>query len=225
MSRVVALQAISIPEALSLLSWLLSKDMLNVVAALLKLIKPSVTGLLKAPGLYEVLNYKATLEIKDIGGHNAIYTRRERVRFLRDNVSTLYDYGWGDGQSFASHRVSPGRIVDRQSIGPRYKTTIALPSPKNRGDLLTFSIRRLAHDALVDRKCWLEAEIYHKMERMTLIVIFPKERPVKRAYIIAQQAQTTMPVTVTVDKAGRQNLRYSVHGPKVGERYTLQWDW
>ncbi len=225
MYRVVAQQAVSIPEIVTLVSWLLSKDMLNVAISLLKLIKPSVTGLLKAPGPYEVLNYKATLEIKDIGGHNAIYTRRERVRFLRDNISTLYDYGWGDGQSFASHSVRPGRIVDRQSIGPRYKTTIALPSPKNRGDLLTFSIRRLVRDALIDRKCWLEAEIYHKMERMTLMVIFPKERAVKKAHIIAQQAQTTIPVTVTVDKAGRQNLRYSVHGPKAGERYTLQWDW
>ncbi len=196
-----------------------------MVTRLWKLMKPSLAGLLGAPGLYEVVNYKAILELKDTDGHKAVYTKMERVRFLTDNVSTIYDYSWSDGQSFANHSVYPGRIIDRQSIGSRYKTMIALPTPKNKGDYLTLRVRRLVRDGLADKQCWLEAEVCHRTELMTLMVVLPRERSVNKAYLMAQQSQTVVPVRVTIDREGRQKLRHVVRSPKVGDRYTLQWHW
>jgi hypothetical protein len=37
-------------------------------------------------GIYEVLNYESTLELKDRGGKKATFKKREKVRYLQDSV-------------------------------------------------------------------------------------------------------------------------------------------
>ena len=49
-----------------------------------------------APGTYEVLDHSATLDLQQ-GGKLAIYRKRQRVRFLRDNIIAYQDIAWGDG--------------------------------------------------------------------------------------------------------------------------------
>lgn len=64
-------------------------------------------------GLYEVLQYEATLEILDAYGERAVFRKHHRVKFLQDNVIAYEDYAWGDGDLFADYRCSPGVVVDR----------------------------------------------------------------------------------------------------------------
>src|SRR5437870_8169874 len=87
--------------ALEVLSWL------GPVAG--KYVEKLVTRLSQDPGLYEVKDYRGVLDVLDARGRRTIYSKKERIRFLRDNVGSFYDYGWGTGQPFASHRVRPGR--------------------------------------------------------------------------------------------------------------------
>jgi hypothetical protein len=42
-------------------------------------------------GMYEVLEYEATLELKDRGGKRATFKKREKVRYLQDNVIAYQD--------------------------------------------------------------------------------------------------------------------------------------
>ena len=47
--------------------------------------------------LYEVINYETTLTIQDRNGKKASVSKKQRVRFLQDNVIAYQDQAWGDG--------------------------------------------------------------------------------------------------------------------------------
>ena len=49
-------------------------------------------------GLYEVLEYDTTLELKDGKGERAVFRKCQKVRYLQDNVIAYQDQAWGDGK-------------------------------------------------------------------------------------------------------------------------------
>ena len=64
-------------------------------------------------GMYEVLNYESTLELKDRGGKKATFKKREKVRYLQDNIIAYQDQAWGDGEILVNYRCTPGTPVDQ----------------------------------------------------------------------------------------------------------------
>lgn len=224
MSQFLA-HTISIPQFSGWLPWLLSTDFLNFVVMLSKLLRPHLAGVFKPSALYDVLNFEATIEVKDSRGYQAVYSKKQRLRFLKDNVSTVYDYGWGTGNAFASHRVEPGHIVERKQIGPRYRSLVMLPEPQHKGDELTLSVRRLIKDKFTGKGNWLEGEVYNKMQRMRLSVILPASRPVTRAWLVQRRQPTESLVSAKPISGHRQRLASTITNPKIGDMYTLVWDW
>src|SRR5689334_11911493 len=77
------LQRIS-PEWVSVLV-----DLIQSIQAYIKPAEPE--------GLCEFLEYELKLELIDIQGRYARLTKRERVKFLQDNVIAFQDFAWGDG--------------------------------------------------------------------------------------------------------------------------------
>ncbi len=77
-------------------------------------------------GMYEILDYEATLEILDLKGKKAVLTRREVIRFLQDNVVAIHDHAWGDGELFAEYRCQPGAPVDSYEDGSKWNVLISL---------------------------------------------------------------------------------------------------
>src|SRR5688572_10113550 len=67
-------------------------------------------GLVGSP--YEVLDYRATLELHDRRGMRATFRRRQRGRFLHDGVGALLDHAWGDGIVLTSYHNEAGRLAD-----------------------------------------------------------------------------------------------------------------
>jgi hypothetical protein len=63
-------------------------------------------------GMYEVLKYESTLELKDREGQRATFKKREMVRYLQDNIIAYQDQAWGDGEILLNYRCSPGTPVD-----------------------------------------------------------------------------------------------------------------
>ena len=51
-------------------------------------------------GLYEVLEYESTLELLDASGKCARFSKRQRVRYLQNNIIAYQDQAWGDGEIF-----------------------------------------------------------------------------------------------------------------------------
>jgi hypothetical protein len=179
-------------------------------------------------GLYEILDYDATLEIIDPKGEKAVITRREVVRFLQDNVVAIHDHAWGDGQLFAEYSCQPGVAVDFYEDGSKYNVLISLRETKNRGDVVEFWIERVIKRGLLEDHEWFETEIDHWMKRLKLSIIFPKERPCRRATLSQRSSGRTMLLPqkhFALLPDGRQKLTWETSCPKLHDRYTIKWAW
>jgi hypothetical protein len=80
-----------------LIAALLRQSCLDVLGDVGRIIRRTVQGR-SYRGLYEVLEYEATLELEDQGGKRATFKKREKVRYLQDNIIAYQDQAWGDGE-------------------------------------------------------------------------------------------------------------------------------
>lgn len=74
----------------------LSLPWLEIVSELWKVIRALSRGLADE-GMYEVLSYESTLEIKGTNGKRAEFRKRQRVKYLQNNIIAYQDQAWGDG--------------------------------------------------------------------------------------------------------------------------------
>lgn len=190
-----------------------------------KYIDSLVQRLTKRPDDFEILDMKMALDVVDARGRKAIYTKRERIRFLRDNITSIYDYGWGTGNTYASHRVKPGRVVERRRLGSRYRSLVILPEPQNKGDEMTLTVRRLWKGTLKGRPNWLEAEVHHKMQHLELVVMLPRGRRMQSARLLDRKGPVKPDPRVNVTAQGRHRVQARITKPVLGNCYTLEWDW
>ena len=97
----------------------------------------------RSQGVYEVLDHDTTVDLVDPQGRVAVVTRRQRVKFLQDNVVGFADHAWGDGDIYAEYSCWPGVPVDLYERGSRHTVLISLRETRSRGDVLRFRIRPL----------------------------------------------------------------------------------
>ena len=179
-------------------------------------------------GMFEVLSYDATLEIKDATGDEATLTRRETIRFLQDNVVALHDHAWGNGELFAEYHCRPGVPVDFYEDGSKHNVLISLRETKNRGDVMDLWIQRVVRGGLATPPWWLETEIEHWTRNLKLSIIFPKERLCRHATITRRIAERTAPLGdqhFAFLRDGRQQVTWQAKHPKLHDVHTIKWDW
>ena len=179
-------------------------------------------------GMYEILEYDSTLDLVDAKGENAIFKRRERVKFLQDNVIAFQDRAWGDGEIFADYRCSPGIEVDRYQEGDRWNVLISLRETKSAGDVEDFYIERTVRRGFTKDEEWRQTEIRHRTRHLKLSVMFPEQRRCRRAVLIERNRNRT----TVLDQGhfidfpdGRQVLSWEIRNPRRFEIYTLKWRW
>jgi hypothetical protein len=206
------------------LSILLSKEALRLILRLVGLVTKLVLHSQQSDRPYEALKLEFGLEIIDSQGREAIYTKNEVIRVLRD-FDAISDETWYDGKALAT-QVSPGRVVDRRRVGSRLRSTVLLPKLRHRGEVIPLRIRRLLRNSFKRLgDCWLEAEVAHKVDFLSMTVLFPLARPVRHAEVVTELTQTPLGLPLDVIQDGRQQVIYSVDKPPIGKRYTLRWGW
>jgi hypothetical protein len=207
-------------------SLLSSLELLGVALDIAEGLKTLFGHLQRTTAVYEVVSYHATLELQDTYGQSAIYKKKELVRVLKDNCSSVWDDAWGDGQPFVSHRVQPGRIVKRVQVGARYRSLIALPTAKHKGELLPLEVRRRIRNGFRQSdQWWLEVAVNHPVHQLSLGVIFPGIRAVREAQVLAQRSENMVSLPVQTRPDGRQEVLYQASDVPIGECLTLQWRW
>jgi hypothetical protein len=92
-------------------------------------------------GIYEALEYETTLELQDRRGENALLRKREKVRYLQNNIIAFQDQAWADGEILINYRCTPGVPVDRYRPGRQTYILISLRDVKNRGEVDEFNIQ------------------------------------------------------------------------------------
>src|SRR5438270_1157897 len=179
-------------------------------------------------GLYEVLEYDATLELEDTKGETALFKKRLRVKFLQDYVLAFQDYVWGDGDVLVDYHCSPGIVVDRYQEGNRWNVLISLRQTKSSGDIEDFYIERTVKGGFTKADEWWQAEMQNQTDWLKLSVIFPKERHPERAMLVERQRDRTTPLDtthITDLPDGRQILSWETNKPRRFETYMLKWRW
>ncbi len=151
-------------------------------------------GLLQGPsnfGMYEVLEYESNLELKDPTGKRATFKKREKIRYLQDNVIAYQDQAWGDGEILMDYHCTPGRPVDRYRSGYKTYILISRREVKNRGDVDEFNIAWKMRDGFLRETEQWETHVTYKISHLKINVIFPKSRPPMRASIIQGNRRRT----------------------------------
>jgi len=124
-------------------------------------------------GMYEVLEYETTLELHDPKGKKSTLKKREKVRYLQDNIIAYQDQAWGDGEILIDYRCTPGEPVDRYKPGRKTYILISLREVKHRGDVDVFNIEWGIREGFMrDRELW-ETEIRYRTKRLKVKVILP----------------------------------------------------
>jgi hypothetical protein len=180
------------------------------------------------PGIYEVLEHEATLELCDPQGREVVYRKRQKVRFLQDNIIAYQDKAWGDGDIFAEYRCSPGLAVDRYREGHYYRILISLRQTKQRGDIEEFQIERKIINGFTRHIEDLQTEIDHRTHYLTVHIIFPPDRvPMLLTWIEQKRSQTTAIGVQHLQKLpdGRRQVTWSTNTPRLFESYLLRWEW
>ena len=68
----------------------------------------------QSAGVYKVLDYESTLELKGREGKRATFRKREQVRYRQDHVIAYQDQAWDDGEILLNYRCSSGSSVVRR---------------------------------------------------------------------------------------------------------------
>jgi hypothetical protein len=179
-------------------------------------------------GMYEVLSYEAKLELKDTEGKTASLTRHEVIRFLQDNIVAIHDHAWGEGELFAEYHCQPGVPVDFYQDGSRHNVLISLRETKNRGDVIDLWIERVIKDGFTREDEWLETETDHWTQHLKLAVVFPQERPCRRATLTQRSTNETVTLGerhLSILSDGRQQLTWETNHPRLHDLYTIKWHW
>lgn len=212
---------------LRLLVPLLGSDLLEVLSFLLRL-AARVLSLKAHEGMYEVLEYETRLELLDEKGEKAVLHKRERVRFLQNNIIAYQDQAWGDGEIFADYQCSPGVAVDRYREGHRYRILIALHATKNRNDVEEFRIERTIKRGFTKKVEDFQIEIDHATRRFSISVVFPRQRHPRQVVLMERNATRQMPLSADHQQTlpdGRQQYTWRTAKARLYEAYILRWEW
>lgn len=179
-------------------------------------------------GMYEVLEFDARLELKDEKGRGAVLYKRQKVRFLQDNIIAYQDKAWGDGKIFAEYKCSPGKPVDRYRDGHRWRVLISLRETKQRDDVEEFHIERTIRDGFTKSTEEFQAEIDHATKQLAISVVFPRKRFPKRVLLIEQNSTQTIelgPQFTHILPDGRRQVKWQTENPQLFEAYIIHWAW
>lgn len=200
---------------------------LEITADVWKLAKKLWRGLADE-GMYEVLEHDMTLELLDKQGKKAHIYKRQRVRYLQNNIIAFQDQAWGDGEILLDYHCTPGVEVDRYRPGHKTYVLISLQEVKRRGDLDEFNIEWDIRDGFIRSEEQWGSEISHRMRNFKISVIFPKTRPPKQIALVTYLGKGTYPLsqddTVKLPD-GRWRATWQTKKPKLHEQYSFKWEW
>ena len=175
-----------------------------------------------------MLSHHTTLELLEPRGNEAIVRRTETVRFLQNHVAAITDHAWGDGEIFAEYDCSPGKPADFFQDGSRHTVLISLREIKNRGDELTFEIRRRIVGGFREVSESWETDVYHRIRHLSVRIVFPKTRPCSRATVTQRSTSKTVALGwkhLEFLRDGRQRLVWEMRNPRLHDRYSIKWRW
>ena len=209
-----------------LIAALLRVPWVDLLGDALKALRKAIQGR-SHRGLYEVLEYESTLELKDREGQKATFKKREKVGYLQNSVIVYQDQAWGDGEFLLNYRCTPGTPVDRYRSGYKTYILISRREVKDKGDVDEFNIEwDMCEDFLRQAEQW-ETHVMHRTKHLKVNMIFPRSRPPRHTVLIEGNHQRSHDLgkKAQVLPDGRWGVSWETRRPRLYENYVLQWEW
>jgi len=211
----------------SLIAILFDLPWFELIGNLWKIGRQIARGL-ASEGVYEVIEYECTLELKDKDGKHATIHKRKKIRYLQDYITTYLDEAWGSGEILLDYQCSPGIPVDEYHLGHKTYKLISLREFRSKGDIDEFNIVWDMRDGFLLPTGFWGTAINQRMKKLTVKIIFPKDRPplhlaitessLKRTHALGNDLQQRLP-------DGRPTVIWQNETPRLYEDYILSWEW
>jgi hypothetical protein len=179
-------------------------------------------------GMYEVLEHEVTLELADPKGKRAIIRKRQKVRYLQNNIIAYQDQAWGDGRILVDYRCSPGIEADLYESGRKTNILISLREVKERGDIDEFNIQWEQQNGYLRPVEEWSSEISHRTKWLKLQIVFPTTRPPQKVLAGEYLTRRTKPLSqedIRKLPDGRWIAVWETSKPRLHEQYALKWEW
>ena len=178
--------------------------------------------------MYEVVEYESTLELHDCKGKKATYKKRQKVRYLQDNIIAFEDQAWGDGEILVDYKCSPGVPVDQYRLDYKTFILISLREVKNRGDIDEFNIEWGIRGGFLRKTEQWGTEIRRPVKKLKVSVVFPETRPLQRLALVEKSRQRRKSLDRNANQQlpdGRWRVVWEKRNPRLSETYMLEWKW
>ena len=176
---------------------------------------------------YEYLKWVSIWDIKDADGQSVQYIKNLTVRFLQPNVSVITDRVWGNGETMCNYRSSLGTPADVFDYGQSRKVLISLRGNQKEGSEAHFTISRTIRGGFTKEEEWIEEDPGYFVKKYALRVIFPLDRPCRRAVLTLRRANVTEELSreaFNFTPDGRQEILVFLRDLQR-ERVLLRWWW
>lgn len=168
---------------------------------------------------YETIKFSGRLKILDTDRMTAIFTRRQRVRFLEDGVGVLFDRIWGEGVLVGSYLAPGVTIMEPIRTPSGYVLPLGLPRPFRKGETFELVTHRRIVGAFSQEKGYWDTTMSKPTELIQITVVTPPD-------VKAGQPDIVAPPRGDMDLTQRANsLQFRVTRPAMNGPYRLRWSW
>ena len=152
------------------------------------------------------------------------------VEFIQDDVSSVYDYVWGDGEErLKDYNCSPYfKVDDFKAPGGPQNVLISFREKMARKSRLTLNISRTIVNGFPAEREWAEVGAYEITRKVTLRVKFPQGRPPQTWKLVRERGTREKkldPVELKDTAGDRKMLEYTKKRPKRGDKFRFDWTW
>ncbi len=168
---------------------------------------------------YETIKFSGRLKVLDLDRTVAVFTRRQRVRFLEDGVSVLFDRIWGEGVLVGSY-LAPGlNMMEPIRTPTGYVLPLGLPRRFRKGETFEIVSYRRIVGAFCETRGYWETAMSKPTELIQITVVTPPGLAVRNPDIVA-------PPRGDMDLSKKPNsLKFRVARPAINGPYRLGWSW
>jgi hypothetical protein len=184
---------------------------------------------------WEALVVDCAWDIDATDGSHASACTKRLLRFVRDEVLTIYEFSQTAGKTtslitkgaFGDEAEMPLRVLCEDFPGPlgRMYRIISLAGVRRRGDQLRFQSDRVLEGSFLKDRESVSFTPEASTDQLVMSVTWPKDREPTGVWLERKGERQHVIRDVRNNGEGRRTYRCQFSRPSLGEPIAIVWDW
>ncbi|HUA75463.1 MAG TPA: hypothetical protein VL988_11950 [Solirubrobacteraceae bacterium] len=184
---------------------------------------------------WEALDVDCAWSIESADGSRASACTKRTLRFVRDEVLTIYEFSQSAGKTTSpitkgafgdeAERALPVLCEDFPGPLGRMYRIISLEGVRRRGDQLKIQSDRVLENSFLEDRESVSFTPEVPTDRLALSVTWPKDRNPTGVWIEREGERQHVIRDVKENSEGRVTYRCEFSSPSLGEPIAIAWDW